>query len=79
MELSMWIQRHSKTKWRILLPRESSENLDTHVIPWCREHFGDPGRTRSPATWRVGHTSLHYTITFKNEMDAMFFMMRWGK
>lgn len=45
---------------------------EVEVIPWCREKFGEPGRS---LRWFRPYRGW---IRFKDERDAMLFKMRFG-
>lgn len=76
------IERKSKHEFRVALGDTSlvpytTEDLQK-VLKWCREIYGPPGRNPKH-TWRYGwvvrQKDLFY---FRNEKDAMFFVLRWS-
>jgi hypothetical protein len=76
------IVRKSKNQYRIELGKVLSKPYgpeDKHeVMEWCKEHFGTGGRNRH-CKWRYGwveKTSDYFY--FKNEQDAMYFVLRWS-
>lgn len=76
----MEIRKHNKTKWKVYVKRAQwgeSDNID-EIIAWCTANYGKPGKTKTEAAWKIGHTNLHHTFTFKNEPDMVMFSIRWG-
>ena len=76
------IKRISKHEFRISLGDTSlvpytPEQLE-EVRNWCTEVFG-PGGRNPKYKWRYGWVYRQKdTFYFRNEKDAMFFLLRWS-
>lgn len=83
------ITRKSKHEWRVEVPltREITKSNQEweDMIDWCHKTFGPGGRNKK-YRWRFGWTRrardidrLYVdTFYFRNEKDAMFFVLRWS-
>ena len=76
------IKRKSKHEFRIgmgstsLVPYTPEQLRE--VRDWCTEVFG-PGGRNSKCKWRYGWVNREEdTFYFRNEKDALFFMLRWS-
>jgi len=46
------------------------------IRTWCEQSFGPGGRKQR---WRFGWTGSDNTFYFRNEKDALLFVLRWTK
>lgn len=76
------IEKKSKHEYRVILGKTSkspyTQDELNNVISWCSETFGSGGRNKK-YKWRYGWVDRTSDIFyFRNEKDAMFFVLRWA-
>ena len=75
------IVRKSKNQYRIdlgkIMAPYTPENLN-EAQSWCTENFGPGGKNKS-SRWRYGWVEREADyFYFKEEKDALYFVLRWS-
>jgi len=68
-------KRKSKYKHKITMPNSWASDNQA-IRTWCEQSFGPGGRKQR---WRFGWTGSDNTFYFRNEKDALLFVLRWTK
>lgn len=73
------IQRKSRYEYKVSLPLSKPYTREElyEVIDWCKKTFGEGGRNKK-YRWRYGWVDrVNDTFYFRNEKDALYFVLRW--